>query len=122
MNFHIFTLVAQKEYNKLGDFFPYTFNDCLRVFRYYFLVYTMKTGELHPPLKGEQIRRIMDKMPFIEADRGCTGDPEYEYLQPEEYFILIDKYFKTPFALCDRNINHFFSGNIRTLRYLEADH
>ena len=38
---------------------------------------------------------------------------------PEDYRVLIDKYFETTFNNCDYRINHFFSRDIRTNRFYE---
>lgn len=88
---------------------PFTLEECLEVFHYFFRKYEDFTGKPHPPLKGEQIHRIMVKMPYLD---------DYP-IEPESYKAMIDKYFRTPFPDCDYRINHFFSGQIRRLRYYE---
>ena len=40
-------------------------------------------------------------------------------VDPEVYQVLIDKHFATKYRHCDYNINHFFSGRIRLMRWLE---
>ena len=69
-----------------------------------------------PPIKASQIVRICQDMPYI--DRECSGG-RYADIEPEDYPVLIDKYFATRYRGCDRNINHFFSGRIRELKFYE---
>lgn len=44
-------------------------------------------------------------MPYIESETHGMFDTG-----PENYTILIDKYFETPFNNCDYRINHFLVG------------
>lgn len=92
---------------------PYSFEECMMVFRYFFERYEQFAGQAHPPIKAEQIAAICRIMPF--ADRPGTI-PDYD---PSIYTELIDRYFRTPFRSCNYRINHFFSGQIRDTRYLE---
>lgn len=95
---------------------PYTLEEALSVFHYYFEKYEEYTGRPHPPIKASQIVRICQDMPFV--DRGYSGGL-YVDIEPEAYPALIDRYFATKYRNCDRNINHFFSGRIRELRFYE---
>ena len=55
-------------------------------------------------------------MPYIDQeDKGGY----FEDVAPEDYRVLIDKHFATKYRRCDYNINHFFSGRIRLMRWLE---
>lgn len=94
----------------------YSLEDALSVFRYYFKKYEEHTGRPHPPIKASQIVRICQDMPYI--DRSGSGG-RYADIEPEDYPVLIDKYFATRYRGCDRNINHFFSGRIRELKFYE---
>lgn len=95
---------------------PYTFNEVLDVFEYFFNAYENATGEAHPPIKKEQIARIIKVMPFYDEVPNASGCAD---IIPEAYPVLIDKYFETPFRNCNYRINHFFSGDVRTLRMYE---
>ncbi len=95
---------------------PYTLEESLSVFQYYFEKYEEHTGRPHPPIKASQIVRICQDMPYI--DRECSGG-QYADIEPEDYPVLIDRYFSTKYRSCDRNINHFFSGRIRELKFYE---
>lgn len=95
---------------------PYSLESALGVFRCYFERYEASTGRPHPPIKAIQIARICLDMPYI--GRECSGG-QYADIEPEEYPALIDKYFATKYRNCDRNINHFFSGRIRELKFYE---
>ena len=61
---------------------PYTLDEALGVFRYYFEQYEAHTGRPHPPICASQIVRIVRDMPWIEqADRGSA----YADIPPESY-------------------------------------
>ena len=96
----------------------YTVGECLEVFRCYFQTYEDCIGRPHPPIRREQIRRIMEEMPCtVMEDRGGSLEP----LAPEDYLDLIDLHFKTRYRNCDYNINHFFSGRIREMRLYDVE-
>lgn len=114
MNWETFEQLATAAYEEADT--PYTLEEALSVFTYFFDTYEAARGEPHPPIRKQQIIRIMEAMPYIEQVDRCNGivDIEAEY-----YPALIDAYFKTDFPNCNYRINHFFSGHIRELRYYE---
>ena len=94
----------------------YSLQDSLHVFGYYFEQYEKHIGKPHPPIRASQIVRICQDMPYIDQeDKGGY----FEDVAPEDYRVLIDKHFATKYRHCDYNINHFFSGRIRLMRWLE---
>ena len=93
---------------------PYTLDEVLSVFRYFFQGYEIVTGERHPSIRREQIARIVETMPYIDQNHRGSAD-----IEPEDYPCLIDAYFRTDFRNCNYRINHFFSGQIRELRFYE---
>lgn len=95
---------------------PYSIEESLSVFHYYFEKYEEYTGRPHPPIRASQIVRICQDMPFIrrEYSGGLYAD-----IEPEAYHALIDGYFATKYRNCDRNINHFFAGRIREMKFFE---
>lgn len=96
----------------------WSLGDCLNVFRYYFIRYEQKTGQAHPHLSNETIKDIILKFPYLDAE--CPNDHSANYdLEPQNYDLLIDKYFEQTFNDCNYSIAHFMSGNIRTLRFYE---
>lgn len=95
----------------------YTLREALGVFRYYFEQYEAYTGAAHPPICAEQIVRIVGKMPYIDETDRARSTIE---IVPEVYEELIDQHFRTRYRNCDYNINHFFSGRIRELRFYEC--
>lgn len=114
-NFNLFSAIAAPAY---PEDCPYTLEQCLNVFRLYFEAFEDHMGRPHPPIRREQITRIMQEMPCIEMeDRGGSLEP----LDPEDYPLLIEQHFKTQYQRCDYNINHFFSGRIRELRLYEVE-
>lgn len=113
-DFDTFTRIVRRVYPH-GS--AYSLNDALTVFHEYFRRYEEKTGRAHPNIRGEQIRAIISKMPRIER-QGVSGQPID--IQPEDYPAIIDRHFLTDYRRCDWNINHFFSGRIRELRFYEA--
>jgi hypothetical protein len=92
---------------------PYSLDEVLGVFHYYFQKYEDTFGRVHPNISVKQIKRFIDAMPFIEDESDMIN------VLPEDYRVLIDKHFQTRYRNCDYNINHFFSGQIRRLRLLE---
>ena len=96
---------------------PYSLAEVLEVFRYYFEQYEVYTGAPHPPIRANQIERIIREMPYIdETDKAhSTMD-----IDPGCYEVMIDRHFRTRYRRCDYNINHFFSGRIRVLRFYET--
>lgn len=90
----------------------YSLEDALSVFKYYFERYEEYTGHPHPPIRADQIVRIIRAMPWL-CDGSCVE------LEPFCYPPLIDKHFATKYRNCDYNINHFFTGKIRELRFYE---
>lgn len=112
-DFETFSRLAESTYQ--GG--PYSLEEVLAVFRYYFQRYEEETGRPHPNICLEQIRRIIQLMPYLSLDDigGYLADVE-----PFVYEELIDQHFKTKYRHCDYNINHFFSGRIRELRFFET--
>lgn len=111
-DFERFSRIAARVYQQ-GN--PYSLEECLSVFQLYFQEYEDCMGRPHPPIRAEQIARIMEKMPYIDQlDNGGLAD-----LESEDYQNLINLHFKTRYRRCDYNINHFFSGRIRELRAYE---
>ena len=113
-NFDSFRAFAIMAYNKVSNI-NFTLDEVLSIFEYYFSRYEFVFQEPHPYIKMEQIERIIEKMPYIGLEHGNMAD-----IDTEEYRIMIDKHFKTQYCNCDYNINHFFAGNIRMLRFYEA--
>lgn len=93
----------------------YSESEVLYVFRCYFECFEEYTGHVHPNIRKEQIKRIIEKMPYLDSS-GPAGQRD---IDPEDYEALIEQHFNTPYQNCDFNINHFFSGMIRELRYYE---
>lgn len=114
MDLRIFDSLAKCEY-KESD--PWELEDYLYVFHYYFRIYEQRFGRPHPHIKREQIRNIMDSMPYINCESRCGTE---EDLSPEDYGPLIDRYFDMDWEGSDYNINHFFSGQIREMRFYEV--
>jgi len=88
----------------------------VEVFQIYFRYYEQATGEKHPYLKSETVRSIVSKIPYLYDDeKELTG-----YLETEDYKVMIEQHFNTPYKNCDYNIAHFFSGDIRQNRFYET--
>ena len=112
-NFELFNMLCERVYKKIEK--PvYSLDDVLEVFGHYFRVYEGTLKEVHPPIRSEQIERLIKAMPFIDDCHGSVAD-----ISPEDYEALIKKHYKTKYRNCDYNINHFFSGDIRLLRFYE---
>lgn len=114
-DFDIFTRLCTKAYEMVDT--PYTLQEVLRVFDCFFNAYKSAMGEDHPPIREKQIERIIRKMPYYDIPPNAPGNSDIE---PEDYPVLIDAYFHTPFRNCDYRINHFFSGDVRKMRAYEV--
>lgn len=96
---------------------PYSFEESISVFKYFFSKYEQVMGSPHPPIKANQIVRICQKMPFISCEE--RGDSIAD-VDADEYPAMIDRYFKTEFRNCNYRINHLFAGRIREMKFYEA--
>lgn len=116
MNFDFdrFSRIAASVYTSES---PYSLEDVLEVFKCYFQQYEVYTGHSHPPLRALQIARIIQDMPWLD-DVGKSGTSAD--IAPDCYPTIIEQHFNTRYRRCDYNINHFFSGKIRELRYYET--
>ena len=123
-DFDRFARIAATVYR---DGSPYTLEECLEVFRLYFQTYEEYMDRPHPPIKRQQIARIMQDMPvlkqpaFMERRKEICQYNPISNIEPDAYPLLIQLHFKTSYRRCDYNINRFFSGRIRELRLYEAD-
>ena len=64
---------------------PYSFEESMSVFKYFFSKYEQVMGYPHPPIKANQIVRICQKMPFISCEEkgGSIADVDAdEYCKP----------------------------------------
>lgn len=113
-DFETFSRLVDKVYEEGG---PYRRDDVLEVFYCYFQRYEEETGGPHPNIRLDQIRHIIQLMPYLSPDSAGAylGD-----IEPEDYRYIIHQHFKTKYRRCDYNINHFFSGRIRELRWYET--
>lgn len=116
MNFDFdrFSRIVTSVYNS-GN--PYSLEEVLEVFRCYLQEYETHTGHSHPPLRASQVARIIQDMPWLDdAGKGSTVAD----IVPGCYPAIIEQHFNTKYRRCDYNINHFFFGRIRELRYYET--
>lgn len=115
-DFETFAKLAERAYNEdVPSMDGFTLAEALDVFRRYFQEYERCRGEPHPPIRLEQIRAIMEEMPGV-----MDGHDRYIDLDPEDYPAMIERHFHTRYRHCDYNINHFFSGRVREMRYYET--
>ena len=108
LDFDVFSSLATSVYHEIADS-PYALNEVLFVFRYFFEQYRDRFGD-HPPIKREQIERLIRRMPYPTEYIGGL-----DVIEPVEYFDIIDTYFESDFKNCNYRINHFFSGKIRLI-------
>ena len=116
-----FRQITEKAYNRMEDTVNrYSLEEYIAIFEHYFSRYAEKRGEDHPPIGCENIRRIMERMPYTGApDESIGGRDMFDYTA-EMYPAMIDQYFRTRFFPgCDYRIFHFMSGNVRELRLYE---
>lgn len=109
-NFEHFKQVAKIAYRRCGDH-PYTLEDVLDIFEYYFDSYELVFERPHPMISLAQTERIIRAMP--ECDNPGLPWDTSETIEPGDYEELIDQHFSTEYRSCDYNVNHFFCGAIR---------
>ena len=125
-NFKLFSALVRRACEnievKCGQYFGktsaylYSLEDTLSIFEYYFRKYEDTFGEVHPNICMKQIEKIVLLMPSIDStDYGN----QISDIDPDAYPVMIDKHFRTQYRGCDYNINHFFSGDIRLMRFYE---
>ena len=89
----------------------YSINNVKGIAAYYFYMFEYETSLNHPVITPRVWAEIITKMRFIyDEDQNAIE------IEPDDYDILIDDYFNTTLQ-SDRNISHFFSGEIRLFRY-----
>ena len=66
---------------------------------------------------AREVERIIREMPYIDETDKLNSTMD---IDPDCYEDMIDKHFRTRYRNCDYNINHFFSGRIRELRFYET--
>lgn len=116
MDFERFERIVRKQWailNQEGSFSLFSVDDCLKVFRCFFDTYEQFKGALHPPLKAEQVRRIMIAMPYV------VYNGEVDDIPPDLYPFMIWRYFNTQYR-ADYRINHFFFGRVREMKFYEC--
>jgi len=112
-DFDRFRVSAALAYRRCGGS-SYSLQDILEVFRYYFETYELVFEEAHPAISISQIAAMIGEMPHLQDNTQSIE------VSPEDYKLMIDQHFVTKYRACDYNINHFFSGKIRNLRYYET--
>lgn len=109
-DFDRFSISAKLAYRRCHGS-AYSFEEVLQVFRYYFDTYELIFDTAHPMISIAQIVRIIERMPLLSDELDIA---------PDSYETIIDQHFATKYRNCDYNINHFFSGQIRDLRFYET--
>lgn len=113
MNYNIFDRLVASVYRQ-EDTWP--LESYIHVFHKFFDEYDATFAEPHPHISRANIRKLMDEMPWLTlAERGVS-----EPLNLDSYDAMIERYFEIDWENCDYNINHFFSGQIRELRFYET--
>lgn len=103
--------------NKCDISGQYSRDEVFYVFWLYFVRYEYELSVPHPNISAKQICNISAKMPSFESE---PGKRIFTDIPPFVYLYIIGQHFKTRYRSCDYNINHFFSGRIRELRYYEV--
>ena len=118
MDFSIVTRQVIREYLHIyGSDRPdktWSLDACLNIFRYYYIKYRQTFRRDHPKLSNKTINDIISRFPYFTDSFEGTAE-----LEPEEYPLMIDAYFKQHFDKCDYSIAHFMAGGIRALRFYE---
>lgn len=118
-DFNILERQINKTYKELKN--PvWTANDYYITIKYFIVAYEKYRGKPHYPIKCENLKSIMYKLPY--ADNDINGRQTNVDFWPEDYKSgIIDKYFNTKFNNnCDYSIYHFLSDTIRNNRFYES--
>lgn len=91
---------------------PMFLEDYLEAINYYLNEYALYIGRQHPVLSKEHWETVITSLFTVELN-GLFTD-----VSLDDEMTMMDKYFATDFDT-DRNILHYVSGNIRTLRCYE---
>lgn len=118
LNFKIFDKVCEKAYRQLPPHYSIPLDEVKDVFHFYFFLYHHDQGKDHPNMTVNNVLRIIEEMPYIYNSRIVVN---VDCLDAEINRALIAAYFSTPMN-CDRNINHFFSGDIRAIKFHETEY
>jgi hypothetical protein len=87
-------------------------NNAVRVaYNYYFQEFPKKFKRNHPFVKSDQKNRVLSLLQEFTDSWELNGD---------QWKIIIDKHFSTPYDMVDFNINHFAQREIITNRYYET--
>jgi hypothetical protein len=113
-NFSIFRVLATRAYRNIGHS-CFSLDEVLEVFNCYFSNYERYKRKAHPNIRAEQIQRLIEIMPFLVDENRNTLE-----LSADVYEDITRQHFQTKYRNCDYNINHFFSGQIRLMRFYEA--
>lgn len=109
----IFKKMVEKYYSMDETHTSFSLEDVLIVFSLYFVEYENRTGKSHPHVGKKTIVDAINCMDHVTDEYMRDYD-----LKRDDYRTLIPAYFDTPMS-GDRNIRHFFSGDIRLHRYQE---
>jgi hypothetical protein len=94
---------------------PYDSMDYIEIFEYFYKCYEEYTGNTHPKIKSEYVKKVMSDLPYV------VGDNVDDDVDVETNKLLIDTYFKQPWNdSINPTILHFMSENIRLHRYYEV--
>nr|WP_312578240.1 hypothetical protein [Sedimentibacter sp.] len=104
-----------KELIKENGTLPYDLMGYIEIFEYFYKCYEEYTGNTHPKIKNDHIKKVMSDLPYIVVD---NVDEEVDV---EDNKALIDAYFEQPWEeAINPTILHFMSENIRLNRYYEV--
>jgi len=110
---NLFERMVGEQYAK-HDEWPWPVEDYIQVFRLFTEAYKYNMGHDHPAIRMKHIPQLMYLMPILDPD-----DPS-PILEADDYPVLIESYFETPFQNCNYQIWHFFSGQVRLMRAYEV--
>ena len=100
----------------------YDLDSILTVFNAFFAEYKKMRDAEHPEVKESQLVDIICKMPYLD-NRIHRSSKRHFDISPDEYPALIKAYFKCREYKdsCNWRIYHFFSGNIRRMRWKDIN-
>lgn len=95
--------ILHNQIRKICDKNDYNIKYFEPIIFHFFKKYNRRMKQSHPNLKSAQLERIMQQL--------YIGTDIVEDMSPDDYILLIDRYFDT-FYDCDYNLNHFATEGI----------
>ncbi len=91
--------------------------DVWAVISFHFRLHYAIFGTAPQHIKNQGLKDIIESIDMVYG----LGEHEGEFdVTPQDYFYMLQKYFKTEYKGCNYSLAHFMSGRVRLLKYYET--